>query len=71
MEMRYVWEHLYLVSIASIFTIIIGLILGIISYLFKSARPIILWFVDTFQTIPVLALLGTIMLILGGHQVLR
>ena len=66
--MRYVWEHLYLVSIASIFTIIVGLALGIMSYLSKSVRPIILWLVDTFQTIPVLALLGMIMLIFGASS---
>lgn len=68
MEMRYVWEHLYLVGVASIFTIIIGLFLGIASYLFKSVSSVILWLVDIFQTIPVLALLGIIMLIFGASS---
>ena len=68
MEMRFVWEHLYLVGIASIFTIIVGLALGIVSYLFETIRPIVLWLVDLFQTIPVLALLGAIMLIFGASS---
>ena len=68
MEMRFVWEHLYLVGMASIFTIIMGLALGIISYLFESTRSVILWLVDVFQTIPVLALLGFIMLIFGASS---
>ena len=29
MEMRFVWEHLYLVGMASIFTIIMGLALAL------------------------------------------
>lgn len=68
MDMRFVWEHLYLVSVAFLFTIIFGLILGVIAYLFKPIRPIILWIVDLLQTIPVLALLGMIMLFFGASS---
>lgn len=68
MEMKFVWQHLYLVSMASIFTTIIGLILGVIAYLYKPVSSIILWTVDVFQTIPILALLGAIMLIFGASS---
>lgn len=66
MEMTAVWEHLYLVLVASIFTTIFGLTLGITAYLFKPVRSTILWIVDILQTIPVLALLGIIMLVTGA-----
>lgn len=68
MDMRFVWEHLYLVSTAFVFTAIIGLFLGVISYLVKSVRPVILWVVDILQTIPVLALLGLIMIFFGASS---
>lgn len=68
MEMKFVWEHLYLVSMASIFTIIFGLLLGIIAYLYKPLSAVVLWTVDIFQTIPILALLGVIMLIFGASS---
>lgn len=64
--MRFVWQHLYLVCVASVFTTFIGLMLGAGAYIFKPARPIILWIVDVMQTIPVLALLGIIMLAFGA-----
>ncbi len=66
MEMRFVLQHLYLVGVACIFTTLLGLLLGIAVYIFKPARPIILWIVDVLQTIPVLALLGVIMLVFGA-----
>ncbi|SHE50411.1 ABC transporter permease [Alkalibacter saccharofermentans] len=68
MAMRYVWEHLYLVSVAFGFNIVIGLILGILAYLVKFLRPGILWTVDILQTVPVLALLGMIMLVFGANS---
>lgn len=66
MDMRFVWQHLYLVGVACVFTSIFGLILGAICYLSKSSRSVILWIVDILQTIPVLALLGVIMLAFGA-----
>lgn len=65
-EMIYVWQHLYLVGVSCVFTIFLGIVLGITAYLSKLLRPLILWFVDILQTIPVLALLGVIMLVFGG-----
>lgn len=61
-------QHLYLVGMASVFTMITGLILGILVYMVKPLRPVILWTVDVLQTIPVLALLGLIMLIFGANS---
>lgn len=66
MEMRFVWQHLYLVCVSCVLTTIIGIAFGILSYIFKEVRPVILWFVDILQTIPVLALLGIVMIFFGG-----
>ncbi|MGB8452378.1 MAG: ABC transporter permease [Anaerocolumna sp.] len=66
MELRYVLQHLYLVSISCVFTTIFGLVLGIFAYISKPARSVILWVVDILQTIPVLALLGVIMIAFGA-----
>ena len=68
MTMDRIIQHLYLVGLASIFTILFGLILGVIVYLYKPIRPYILGLVDVLQTIPVLALLGVIMLIFGASS---
>ncbi len=66
MEMRFVWQHIYLVSVSCVFTTIFGLLLGIFAYISKPARSVILWLVDILQTIPVLALLGLIMIAFGA-----
>lgn len=66
MEAHFIWEHLYLVFMASVFTSLFGLFFGIISYIFKASRLVILWVVDILQTVPVLALLGFVMLWFGG-----
>ncbi|HCX65224.1 MAG TPA: ABC transporter permease [Eubacteriaceae bacterium] len=66
MEMEYVLQHLYLVSVAFVFTVIFGLLLGIIAYLVKPIRTPILWVADLLQTVPVLALLGIIMIFFGA-----
>lgn len=63
-----VLEHLYLVIVTSIFATIVGLILGVIVYLFKSIGSFILWIVDVLQTIPALASLGLLMIIFGGNS---
>lgn len=66
MDISRVFEHLYLVAVASLFTTIVGLLLGILAYINKPLRRVILWLVDILQTIPVLALLGIIMLAFGA-----
>lgn len=66
MELHFVTEHLYLVLMSSIFTTLFGLVLGVVSYLSRPVRTVILFVVDVLQTVPVLALLGFIMLLFGG-----
>lgn len=51
---------------ACTFATVIGLMLGVISYMFKPTRKVILWVVDMLQTIPALALLGLIMIAFGA-----
>ena len=59
-----IFQHLFIVLAASLLSIIVGLPLGIWAYVSKVARPIILRIVDLLQTIPSLALLGIIMVVL-------
>jgi len=59
---------LYLVGMAAGFTIIFGLVLGILTYLYKPVRPFVLWTVDILQTIPVLALLGVLSIVAGSSS---
>lgn len=68
MDISRVFQHLYLVAMSSLFSTIVGLFLGVIVYMFKPTRKLLLWLVDVLQTIPVLALLGTIMLIFGASS---
>lgn len=68
MNMDRVFQHLYLVGMAAGFTVVIGLLLGVLTYMYKPLRPFILWTVDILQTIPVLALLGVIMLVAGASS---
>lgn len=68
MTMERVLQHLYLVGMAAGFTIIFGLVLGILTYLYKPVRPFVLWSVDILQTIPVLALLGVLSIVAGSSS---
>ena len=68
MTMERVLQHLYLVGMAAGFTIIFGLVLGILAYLYKPIRPVVLWTVDILQTIPVLALLGVLSIVAGSSS---
>lgn len=68
MDFSIVWEHLFLVFMSVIFSLIIGLPLGILAYLKAPIRKIILWVVEILQTIPALALLGLIMIVFGAGK---
>ena len=59
-----IFEHLFIVLAASLLSIAAGLPLGIWAYVSRTARPVILRVVDLLQTIPSLALLGIIMVVL-------
>ena len=68
MDWNRVWEHLMLVSIAGVFTVVFGLLLGFAAHLDRRAGRVILAVVDVLQTIPALALLGIIMVFFGGSS---
>ena len=61
-------QHLFLVLASGILSIAIGLPLGIWAYAAPRARHVILRVVDLLQTIPSLALLGILMVILEPGQ---
>lgn len=63
-----IFEHLFIVVASSILSILIGMPLGIIAYLFPKSKNIILRIVDIIQTIPSLALLGIIMIFMGAGK---
>lgn len=64
MSWSLVFEHLFIVLAAAILSIAAGLPLGIWAYVSPKARGVILHVVDLLQTIPSLALLGIIMVVL-------
>ncbi len=64
MSLTTIFEHLFIVLAASMLSIAVGLPLGIWAYVSPRARAVILRAVDLLQTIPSLALLGIIMVVL-------
>ena len=58
-------EHMVLVLIAIVISTAFGILLGIISYWTPYLDKIILWTVDSLQTIPSLALLSILMIFFG------
>jgi osmoprotectant transport system permease protein len=68
MTIKIILEHLYLVFMAVVLSVAVGLPLGIFAYLSQRARKIVLWTVEILQTIPALALLGMVMLVLGAGK---
>lgn len=64
MTLSIVLEHLYIVLASSLLSAAAGLPLGIWAYMSPKARAVILRVVDLLQTIPSLALLGIIMVVL-------
>lgn len=68
MSFSIILEHFYVVLVAVVLTIIIGLPLGVLAYFKPSFRKVVMWIVDVLQTIPALALLGIIMVFLGAGK---
>ncbi|TAH71478.1 MAG: ABC transporter permease [Anaerolineaceae bacterium] len=68
MTLNMVVEHLLVVCVAVILTVLLGLPLGILAYIHKKAGKVILWIVDILQTIPALAMLGVIMIVFGAGK---
>ncbi|MSD39612.1 ABC transporter permease subunit, partial [Faecalibacterium prausnitzii] len=61
MTLSMVVEHLSMVVFAIVIAILIGVPLGLLCYLSRAARGVVLRVVDLIQTTPALALLGIIM----------
>lgn len=61
-------EHLTIVLCAICIAIVAGLFLGVIAYLFPKARKVILNLADLLQTVPSLAMLGLIMIVIGAGK---
>lgn len=68
MSWSMVMEHLFMVLMAVLFTIALGVPLGVCAYCFKPLRRVVLWSVEILQTIPAMALLGIIMVFLGAGK---
>jgi osmoprotectant transport system permease protein len=58
-------EHLMIVLIAAVISVIIGIALGIAAYWVNYLDKIILWIAEIIQTIPTLALLAMLMILFG------
>ncbi|NCB50962.1 MAG: ABC transporter permease [Clostridia bacterium] len=58
-------EHLMIVAIATVISVAIGVVLGVISYWVRGLGIIIIWAAETLQTIPSLALLALLMILFG------
>jgi len=69
MTISIILEHLYLVFLSVLFSVVVGLPLGVLAYLNKPLRKTVLWVVEILQTIPALALLGLIMVVFGAGKV--
>lgn len=61
-------EHLYIVLLSILLSLIVGLPLGVAAYLSPLVRKPILWISDLFQTVPTLALLGILMVFFGAGK---
>lgn len=68
MNTKIVLEHLYLVLLSVLFSVAAGLPLGILAYLCRPARKLVLSVSELLQTVPALALLGMVMLVFGAGK---
>lgn len=63
-----VLDHLYIVFISVVLTIAVGVPLGVCAYMFRKPRRLILTLAEVLQTIPAMALLGVIMVVMGAGK---
>lgn len=68
MNWMLIGEHLYIVLLAVLLSLLVGLPLGVAAYLSPGLRKPVLWVSDLFQTVPTLALLGILMVFLGAGK---
>lgn len=65
MTVHMILDHLLIVLLSVAATVLVGVPLGVLAYLQKPVRSLVLWLADVLQTVPALALLGVIMVFLG------
>lgn len=63
-----IWEHFIMVLASILIALVLGIPLGLLSYLSPAARKVVLRVVDLIQTTPALALLGIIMVFMGAGK---
>ena len=68
MSINVIVDHLSVVVAAICLTLVFGLPCGILAYFNKTFKVVIFKITDVLQTIPSLALLGIIMIFLGGNK---
>lgn len=68
MTIRMIGEHLFLVFSSLAFSVMLGVPLGICTYMCRPVKKLILTTVEILQTIPALALLGIIMVFIGAGK---
>jgi len=68
MSWNILWEHLLLVVAAVACSVVVGLPLGVLAYFYPKLKKLILFVTDVLQTIPSLALLGMIMILIGAGK---
>lgn len=69
MTINMVLDHLFVVLVSIILTVLVGVPLGVCAYFFKPLRRVVLGVIEILQTIPAMALLGMIMVLLGAGKV--
>lgn len=68
MMIKILMEHLYIVFMSVLFSVAVGLPLGVMAYLYRRARKPLLWTSELLQTVLALALLGMVMLVVGAGK---
>lgn len=68
MTLAMVGDHLLIVFISVLLTIVLGVPLGICAYFYPKAGKVILGVVEVLQTVPAMALLGIIMVFMGAGK---
>ena len=68
MSWELIIEHIYLVTASCTAVILLGVPLGILSYLYPRVGRVILSTVDLLQTVPVLAVMGLLMTVFGANS---
>lgn len=68
MTIAMVVDHLWIVLVSVLLTIIMGVPLGICAYFYPKAGKLILGLAEVLQTVPAMALLGIIMVFFGAGK---